>query len=129
ELIDAHRHPRPPYAAGPAGAALGATAMIDVSDGLIQDLGHIAAASQVRIDVRPAALPVPEIMRSAAAELGTDPLDWPLTGGEDHALAAVFPSEVRLPAPWLVIGTVAEGTGVWVGGRRTEKGGWDHFRN
>src|SRR5262247_478198 len=46
-LIAAHRRPRPPYAAGPEAARLGATSMIDVSDGLLADLGHIAAASGV----------------------------------------------------------------------------------
>ncbi len=50
-LIAAHRRPRPPYAAGPEAARLGATSMIDVSDGLLADLGHIAAASGVLIDV------------------------------------------------------------------------------
>jgi thiamine-monophosphate kinase len=51
-LAAAHRRPEPPYAAGPVLAALGATAMIDVSDGLAQDLGHIARASGVRIELR-----------------------------------------------------------------------------
>src|SRR5581483_9827489 len=51
-LVEAHRRPEVPYAAGPGAAALGATAMIDVSDGLLADLGHIAEASAVAIDVR-----------------------------------------------------------------------------
>jgi thiamine-monophosphate kinase len=56
-LIAVHRRPRPPYPAGPEAARLGATAMIDISDGLVQDLGHIAAASGVAIDLDPAAFP------------------------------------------------------------------------
>jgi thiamine-monophosphate kinase len=128
ELVAAHRHPGPPYGAGPEAAALGATAMIDISDGLTGDLGHIADASGVRVDLRPDALPVPAIMREAAAALGTDPLDWVLTGGDDHALAAVFPAEARLPSHWRVIGAVTEGEGVRVPGRRMG-GGWDHFTN
>src|SRR5580700_4341414 len=44
-LTAAHRRPQPPYRAGPQAALLGATSMIDISDGLVQDLGHIAAAS------------------------------------------------------------------------------------
>ena len=49
-LVAAHRRPAPPYDAGPEAALLGATAMIDVSDGLLADLGHVAAASGVAID-------------------------------------------------------------------------------
>jgi thiamine-monophosphate kinase len=127
ELIDAHRRPRPPYAAGPAAAALGATAMLDVSDGLLQDLGHVAAASGVRIDLDPGALPVPEVVAAAAKELGVDPLDWILTGGEDHPLAAVFPTDVRLPSEWRTIGEVTDGEGVHAKGRTAGGGGWDHF--
>ncbi|MFC4533623.1 thiamine-phosphate kinase [Sphaerisporangium dianthi] len=129
ELADAHRRPRPPYACGPGAAELGATAMADVSDGLLQDLGHIAAASRVRIDVDPTALLVPGPLAAAAAELGEDPLNWVLTGGEDHALAAAFPPDVRLPGEWCVIGQVAEGEGVQVSGREQSRGGWDHFRD
>src|SRR5690242_11560200 len=48
-LVREHLRPAPPYDAGPEAAALGATAMIDVSDGLLADLGHVAAASGVQI--------------------------------------------------------------------------------
>ncbi len=128
ELVAAHRHPAPPYEAGSEAAALGATAMIDVSDGLTGDLGHVADASGVRVELRPDTLPVPEIMREAAAALGADPLDWVLTGGDDHALAAVFPAEARLPSRWRIVGAVTEGEGVQVAGRRMD-GGWNHFPN
>ncbi|WP_433501617.1 thiamine-phosphate kinase [Sphaerimonospora sp. CA-214678] len=133
-LIDAHRRPQPPYARGPEAARLGATAMLDVSDGLLQDLGHVAAASGVGIRLDPAALPLPEVFAEAAGLLGdgTDPLDWVLTGGDDHALAATFPPDVRLPPGWTLVGDVAEGEGVQVTGRTTATdgttGGWDHFR-
>jgi thiamine-monophosphate kinase len=128
ELVDAHRRPRPAYACGPQAAGLGATAMLDVSDGLLQDLGHIAAASGVAISLDPAALPIPAILAEAAARLKADPLEWVLTGGDDHALAATFPPDVRLPAEWTPIGRVCEGEGVQVAGRIGTKGGWDHFR-
>ncbi len=66
-LVAAHLRPAPPYDAGPEAARLGATALMDVSDGLLADLGHIARASGVAIDVHPAALdPTPLI---PAAEL------------------------------------------------------------
>ncbi len=133
-LIDAHRRPQPPYARGPEAAGLGATAMLDVSDGLLQDLGHVAAASGVTVRVDAAALPLPEVFAEAAAVLGdgTDPLGWVLTGGDDHALAATFPPDVRLPPEWTPIGDVTEGEGVQVTGHTTTMdettGGWDHFR-
>jgi thiamine-monophosphate kinase len=121
ELVDAHRRPRPPYEAGAEAAALGATALLDVSDGLVQDLGHLATASAVRIEVDSAALPVPGV-------LGSDGHRLVLTGGEDHAFAGTFPSEVTLPESWRVIGRVTEGTGVLVDGHPYGAGGWDHFR-
>jgi thiamine-monophosphate kinase len=61
-LVTAHLRPAPPYDAGPEAARLGATALMDISDGLLADLGHIARASKVAIDVHPAALdPTPLI--------------------------------------------------------------------
>ena len=114
-LVDAHRRPTPPYSSGPALADLGATAMCDVSDGLVADLGHIGAASGVRIDLRAAAL--------SRAEGVT--LQDALHGGEDHALVATLPA--GLGHPFSVIGAVGAGEGVWVDGVRAQ-GGFDHFR-
>lgn len=128
EVVVAHRRPSPPYAMGPGAAELGASAMLDVSDGLLQDLGHVAEASGVRIELDPRAFAVGEPVAVAAKELGVDPLEWVLTGGEDHALAAVFPAEVSLPPSWQVVGRVAEGEGVLVHGREIGRRGWDHFR-
>ncbi|TMS00771.1 thiamine-phosphate kinase [Nonomuraea basaltis] len=128
EAVAGHRRPCPPYAEGPRAAELGASAMLDVSDGLLQDLGHVAKASGVRIELDPQAFVVGEPVVAAAKELGLDPLEWVLTGGEDHALAAVFPSEVRLPPSWQVVGRVVAGEGVVVYGREMGQGGWDHFR-
>ncbi|MEW1842732.1 thiamine-phosphate kinase [Nonomuraea angiospora] len=128
EVVVAHRRPSPPYAMGPGAAELGASAMLDVSDGLLQDLGHVAEASGVRIELDPRAFAVGEPVSVAAKELGADPLEWVLTGGEDHALAAVFPAEVRLPPSWQVVGRVVEGEGVLVQGREIGRRGWDHFR-
>jgi thiamine-monophosphate kinase len=121
ELIAAHRRPLPPYDAGPEAVRLGATALLDVSDGLVQDLGHIAAASGVQIDLDTALLPVPAV-------LGSRGLHHVLTGGEDHAFAGTFPPEAALPDTWLVIGRVMEGEGLTVDGSGYGTGGWDHFR-
>ncbi len=130
-LVDAHRHPMPPYAAGVAAAVAGATAMIDISDGLVQDAGHIAIASGVVVALTSAALPIDEPLRETAAAFNVDPHVWILTGGDDHALLACFPSRTELPEGFVPIGTVGTGgpPGVLVDGRPyTGSGGHDHFR-
>lgn len=129
-LVDAYRRPQVDYSAGPAAARLGATAMIDVSDGLLADLGHIASASRVGINVSRDALRVPDQMRDAGSALGVDPYHWVLGGGDDHALAACFPDGTVLTEQWQVIGEVVDGSAVTVNGKPYMDGptGWDHFR-
>jgi thiamine-monophosphate kinase len=130
-LVAAHRRPEPPYAAGPVAAAAGATSMVDVSDGLLSDLAHVAAASKVAIELEIAALEIGAPLRDAAAALGKDPIEWVLTGGEDHALVATFPSGSKLPAGWVEIGRVVVGGGVSVAGLPAGAyegpGGWRHY--
>jgi thiamine-monophosphate kinase len=127
-LVEAFRRPKPPYPAGPAAARLGATAMLDVSDGLVADLGHLAAASGVAIDVRRSAFELPGPMRDAATALGVNPYQWVLAGGDDHALVATFPPATLLTDDWTAIGTVAEGTGVTVDAKPyAGPPGFDHF--
>ncbi|MBB4933576.1 thiamine-monophosphate kinase [Lipingzhangella halophila] len=132
--LDEHRRPHPPYAQGPAAADRGATAMLDVSDGLLQDLAHIAHASGAAIDLDPAALDPGSDLRAAADALAAaggpvrDPATFLLGGGEDHALAATFPPDAALPEQWRRIGRVAAGSGVTVGGSSVSAAGWDHFR-
>lgn len=127
-VVAAHRVPEPPYNAGPQAATAGATAMIDISDGLLADAGHIAEASDVGIDIDSAAVPVAQRLVEVAAALGADARHWVLTGGEDHALLACFPAEVALPEGWTRLGVVQEGHGVTVDGRPYEgPGGWEHF--
>jgi thiamine-monophosphate kinase len=129
DLVADHRRPRPPYPCGPEAADLGATSMIDISDGLLADLSHVADSSRVLIDVETTRLAGDPALRAAAQALGADWLRWVLTGGEDHALAATFPAGTGLPGHWSVIGGVREGLGVTVNSRPAEgRGGWDHFR-
>ena len=129
-LVAAHQRPQPDYPAGPAAAAAGATSMIDISDGLVADLGHIAQASGVRLEVQTASLPGSRELMSAAARLGTDWREWALGGGEDHALAATFPQEAALPLGWTVIGNARHGDGILVDGKPWRgAAGWDHFRS
>jgi thiamine-monophosphate kinase len=149
-LIAAHLRPAPPYSKGPEAARSGATAMIDVSDGLIADLGHIAAASGANIDVAMSSLgpflgaPLAEAATAvavASAGARATVLDWVLTGGEDHSLVATFPPSAALPAGWQVIGLVRPASGsphdrdsddggrVTVDGQAYDgSGGWEHFR-
>jgi thiamine-monophosphate kinase len=139
-LVAAQLRPAPPYDAGPQAAGLGATAMIDISDGLLADLGHVAAASGVRIDLSSDRLTPGDDLQAAtrlfidgtgrgAGPEHTLALTWVLTGGEDHALAATFPPGTTLPPRWTVIGQVQPGLGVVVDGREwAGSAGWDHFR-
>jgi len=128
-VVGAHRTPQPPYAAGPQAAMAGATAMVDISDGLLADLGHIAKSSQVAVDVCTDLLRVPARLAEVGAALGVDPLHWVLTGGEDHALAAMFPGSSAVPEDWTIIGSVHSGSGVTVDGRSpVGVGGWEHWR-
>jgi thiamine-monophosphate kinase len=129
ELLDAHRRPTPPYALGRELGAVGASAMCDVSDGLLADVGHIAAASGVGVALRSAAFAIPEPLRVAGRRLAADPLRWVLTGGDDNAFVACLPPTVPVPDGVSLIGEVTEGSGVLVDGAVYEgTQGWDHYR-
>jgi len=106
--------PRPPIAAGPLAAIAGATAMLDLSDGLALDAARIAKASGIRIDL-------------ASAQLG--PLTaLALNGGEDHSLLATFPAAAVVPAGFRQIGRCHAGVGITVDGRPHVALGWDPYR-
>lgn len=130
QLRARHLVPEPPYGQGAVAAAHGAQAMIDVSDGLIADLRHVAEASGVGIDLSTAALaPDRDALGAAAAALGEDPYSWVLGGGEDHALAACFAGPP--PPGWRVIGRVLDGpAGVLVDGAPWRGyPGWQSFQD
>ena len=144
-LVREHLRPAPPYDAGPEAAVLGATALIDVSDGLLADLGHVADASGVQIRLVSDRLRPEQSLQVAARKISertgspsrpaptptpADALaqEWVLTGGEDHSLVATFPPGTRLPPRWRVLGEVGPGEGVVVDGQpRSGDLGWDHF--
>jgi thiamine-monophosphate kinase len=132
-LVEAYQRPQPPYAAGPAAAHAGATAMIDVSDGLIADVGHIAAGSGVSIDLHRDAFQLAEPMHAVGSALGVDPMQFILGGGDDHAIVATFPAGTALPEGFTAIGSVAgpgeAGAVVTVDGASYDgPRGWAHFQ-
>jgi thiamine-monophosphate kinase len=127
-LVEAYRRPEPPYDAGRQAAEAGATSLIDVSDGLLAEAGHLADDSGVAIDVHVSAFDVPEPLHAVGAALGADPIQFILGGGDDHALLATFSSTEAVPDGWAVIGAVAEGSGVTVDGAAYDgPTGWTHF--
>jgi len=131
-LMASQLRPQPPIVQGPILAEYGATAMIDVSDGLLRDAERLATASNVRIELDSDLLePLVEPLRPAASELGLDPLEWVLSGGEDHGLLACIPSSKPLPEGVRAIGSCGQLTGreacVLVDGKARIHRGWDHF--
>ncbi len=125
ELVECQRRPRAPYEQGPIAARAGATAMLDLSDGLVRDLGRVARASGVRIDLDSSSL-APHADALVAA-VGDEAWRCVLAGGEEHSLAATFPDRGRVPDGWQVVGAVTSGSGVAVDGEVQRGGGWDHF--
>lgn len=126
--------PHPPIADGVAAALGGASAMLDLSDGLALDARRIARASGVSLDL------ASQQVREVALAHGLDPAapaSLALTGGEDHALLATFPPDVAppldaLPGGFRIIGRVVaadrHGPALLVDGRVfDERGGWDPF--
>jgi thiamine-monophosphate kinase len=128
ELRQRHLVPQPPYLQGRVAAEAGAQAMIDVSDGLVGDLRHLAEASGVGVDLSTEGLSADrQILVGAAQAVGVDPWTWVFGGGEDHALVAAFAGPV--PAGWRVIGRVLDGPArVLVDGAQWDGyAGWQSF--
>jgi thiamine-monophosphate kinase len=125
KLVSYHRRPRPPYEQGPVAALAGASAMLDISDGLGRDAGRIGRASGVGIELDEALLG--DDVRQLEGVLSTgDAWSCVTGGGEEHSLLACFPSGAGIPQGWRRVGEVVAGAGVLLGGRPVA-GGWDHF--
>ena len=129
--------PEPRIAAGRWLARNGAHAMIDLSDGIAGDAGHLAAASQLLLLVDLDALPVTAEAEQEAGRLDLSPQQFAAEGGEDYELLVAMPPgfagsedfERACGIPLTLIGEAAEGTGVrfLLAGRPIKLTGFNHF--
>lgn len=95
-LVRRHRRPEPRLSLGQAMPTFGATAALDVSDGLVADVGHIAAASRVRIELQASQVPLSRAFVAwAAGGSGgpSNPAIFAATQGEDFELVVCLPEE------------------------------------
>lgn len=147
ELVAVQLRPQPPIAFGSVAADGAASAMLDVSDGLLLDADRIACASGVQIRLDSIQLEgYQAVLELAAQSLGNAELarEWVMTGGEDHGLLATFPAAATLPRGFKRIGEVVAvnegeqpGVQLWRGDVRIDLGqdatgvhslGWDSVR-
>ena len=134
-LLKAHLEPKPQVELGRMLATRQlATAMIDVSDGVLQDLSHIAAESGVGADLDADALPLSDAARRLGASAGVDPRDWGLCGGEDYVLLFCVSDEQQsgLPDGVTPVGRITaekrirvKRDGAW---KEVPVKGYDHFK-
>jgi thiamine-monophosphate kinase len=127
DWVSYHLRPEPPIQQGVEAAIAGATSMLDVSDGLSQDLIRICKASEVAIELSSKELQGFEAMLELPAlGLGVEAKSWVLHGGEDHALVATFPKDAVLPKAFKAIGVVTSGEAeLYLDGVPLQAKGWD----
>jgi thiamine-monophosphate kinase len=109
-----------------------ATACIDVSDGCVQDLGHLCRASGVGAQIDATTLPLDPGFETACGALGADPVEVALTGGEDYELLFTAPRSKEADSIGTPIGSIVSGSAIVVRGADGEPlslrtGGFRHF--
>ncbi|GAA3693095.1 thiamine-phosphate kinase [Zhihengliuella alba] len=133
----AQLRPRPPIGAGPSARMAGARAMLDISDGLIQDAARVAEASGLCIHLQSVACAEPPELTQVAQYLEGDARRWVFTGGEDFALLAAFDPRPGPPPGWRHVGWAETGRGVRIDAQPAQswlaenldglRPGWDPF--
>lgn len=141
-LIHAHQRPVPRLAIGKVLGESGLVhAMIDISDGIAKDLGHICEQSHTGALLQATSIPMSDDLLRLAADAKKSPLDWALHGGEDYELlfTASSSDEEKIVSlttkvsgsPPTKIGTIVKEDGIWLetetGRKRLQSGGYVHF--
>lgn len=138
-LVRAHHHPVARFTEGQwLCTCADVHAMIDISDGLVQDAGHLAKGAGLGVDINPDLVPINSELLTYCDAHGLDPLNFALRGGEDYELAFAisgkdaegclrsFRREFRTPLT--LIGRFTDSwRGVRVGGEPYAHGGYEHF--
>jgi thiamine-monophosphate kinase len=136
-LVMAHLRPQPAIAVAGIAALMGIECGIDVSDGLLQDIGHICERSGLGATMHADALPISDQLREAFPD---EALTFAYAGGEDYRIVLAAPSsmieqlQTKTPQPLAVIGELVEGEPrvrlLDSGGKDIDIGspGWDHLR-
>ncbi|MBR6660645.1 MAG: thiamine-phosphate kinase [Bacteroidales bacterium] len=128
-LIARHYLPMPRVKEGMEIAAAGASAMMDISDGIGSDLRHIIEASGVGAEIDTSMIPLSNELKSKCAEYGWDPLELAISGGEDYELLFTISEEnaKKIDFNHFVIGKIISGDKIIWRGSERDYMGFRHF--